>query len=284
MKNSFSRKSERFLSYLEANLSYSPRTVYTYRLALKEALAHVEIVEEEGVVRIDLMPWRMQIHRLHKRTVYKKISIFKSFVSWLREEGEQIVLRNDTSVKLPKTLPKPVSRAHLFEVLEVCDTEEKMLLLSLYALGLRISEVANLKLESIQNGWVRIKGKGDKIRQLPLLEEVQKELHAYLDMYRPQTYLFEKSGRKLSVNQIRYRLEKIFKKRALRVTPHQLRHAFATDLLESGARITDVSALLGHASLETTQIYTRLSSSAKMKNYQKAHPLCRESDGFTNGD
>lgn len=284
MTSSFRQQSERFLDYLQNNLSYSPNTIYTYRLNLREALSFVDIVEEEGVWRIDLMPYRMQIHHLKKKSIYKKISIFKSFVNWLREEGEKIVLRNDEAIKLPKTLPKPVPRTVLFEVLEVCDMEEKMLLLIVYALGLRISEVANLKLESIQNGWVSIKGKGDKIRQLPLLGEVQKTLHAYLEIYRPKEYLFEKSGQKLSVNQLRYRIEKIFKKRALHITPHQLRHAFATDLLEEGARITDVSALLGHASLETTQIYTRLSSSAKMKNYQKAHPLCRESDGFTNGD
>ncbi len=284
MKNFFSPQSEQFLEYLQNNLSYSPLTIYTYRLNLREALASVEMHEEEGVWYVDMMPYRMQIHHLKKKTIYKKISIFKSFIAWLRDRDETIVLRNDETIKLPKTLPKPVPQAYIFEALEECDLQEKVLLLIVYALGLRISEVANLKLESIQNGWVSIKGKGAKIRQLPLLSEVQKQLQLYLKKYTPQSYLFEKSGQKMSVNQIRYRIEKIFKKRALRVTPHQLRHAFATDLLEGGARITDVSMLLGHASLETTQIYTKLSSSAKMKNYQKAHPLCRESDGFTSGD
>ncbi len=284
MTNFFSQKSEQFLDYLQNNLSYSPLTIYTYRLNLQEALSSVEIVREGDVWYMDLMPYRMQIHHLKKKTIYKKISIFKSFVNWLGDRGETILLRNDETIKLPKTLPKPVARDYIFEALATCEPMERMLLLTLYALGLRISEAANLKLESIHDGWVSVKGKGDKIRQLPLLDEVRKELEHYLQSYRPRIYLFEKSGRKMRANQIRYRIGKVFKKHALRVTPHQLRHAFATDLLEGGARITDVSALLGHASLETTQIYTRLSSSAKMKNYQKAHPLCRESDGLTNGD
>jgi len=284
MRNSLLQKSEQYLTYLEENLSYSPRTISTYRLNLKEALRYVEVVEEQEYLLIDLMPYRMQIREREKRTIYKKISIFRSFVTYLQAREEKVVLRHDETIKLPKTLPKPVSKAYLFEALQECDQEERLLLLMLYALGLRISEIANLKLESIQNGWVRIKGKGDKIRELPLLDEVAKELSLYLESKRLKEYLFEKSGNRLSENQIRYRVGKIFRKIGVRVTPHQIRHAFATDLLESGARITDVSKLLGHASLETTQIYTKLSSNAKMKNYQKAHPLCRESDGFTSSD
>jgi integrase/recombinase XerC len=131
---------------------------------------------------------------------------------------------------------------------------------------------------------VSVKGKGDKIRQLPLLSDFQIELEGYIEEIKPQEFLFEKSGKKLSENQIRYRIGKIFQKIGIKVTPHQLRHAFASDLLEQGARITDVSTLLGHISLETTQIYTKLNSSAKLRYYQKAHPLCGESDGSTNSD
>ncbi len=260
------------------------QTIYTYRVNLAEAIREVEVADEEGILMIDLMPYRMQIRDRHKKTIYKKISIFKSFVRYLEAQGEQIRLRHDDTIKLPKTLPKPVAKPYIFEALAQCDQQDRILLLMVYALGLRISEVANLKLESIQNGWVRIKGKGDKIRELPLLAEVQKELVAYLESSRPKAYLFEKSGTKLSTSQIRYRLQKIFKKVGVRVTPHQIRHAFATDLLEQGARITDVSKMLGHASLETTQIYTRLGNQTKMRHYQKAHPLCRESDGFTSSD
>ena len=284
MRDFFREKSERFLAYLDENLGYSPRTLYTYRINLREMLSHVEIVMEEEGYLLDLMPYRMHLQNRHKRTVYKKISIVKSFVSYLYDQGIKIRVRNDDMVKVPKTLPKPVPKAYIEEALALCDHEERVLLLLAYGAGLRISEIANLKLESIQNGWVRIKGKGDKIRQLPLLRVLKNALRDHMRANGVRRYIFEKSGKKLSENQIRYRIQKLFRKIGIKVTPHQLRHAFATDLLDEGARITDVSALLGHSSLETTQIYTQLSSQAKMRNYQKAHPLCRESDGTTNSD
>ncbi len=284
MKDYFNEKSKLFLAYLEKNLNYSTNTLYTYRLNLHEALQYVEIVDEGSTIVVDLMPYRLFLAGKAKKTIYKKISIFKSFIRYLREEGRSIRLRHDETIKTAKTLPKPVATSYIFEVLERCTQEEKIVLKMAYMLGLRVSEIANLKLESIQNGWVRIKGKGDKIRELPLLPAVQQEIEHYLHEVKPRQFLFEKAGKKMSENQIRYRIEKIFRKIGIKVTPHQLRHAFASDLLEKGARITDVSALLGHASLETTQIYTKLSSSVKMRHYQKAHPLCGESDGFTKSD
>ena len=284
MKNFFLQKSDLFLEYLEKNLNYSPQTIYTYRLNLKEALAYVEIIEEEGRYVIDLMPYRLYLQQKQKRTVYKKISIFKSFVGYLHDNGISVLLRHEESIKIPKTLPKPVEMHYIREALQQCSLEERVLLKVIYGLGLRVSEAANLKLDAISGGWVRIKGKGDKIRQLPLLQTMQYDLDCYRKAFQPERFLFEKSGKRMSENQLRYRIEKIFRKIGIKVTPHQLRHAFATDLLEDGARITDVSALLGHTSLETTQIYTKLNSSMKMRNYQKAHPLCGESDGFTKDD
>ena len=284
MKDYLKSRSELFLAYLEKNLNYSPQTIYTYTLNLKEALSYIEVLEEDDEIVMDLMPYRMYLVDKKKKTIYKKISIVKSFVEYLREQGESIKLRNNEMIKVPKTLPKPVSTTYIFEALQQCSKEERILLKMMYTLGLRISEIANLKLASITNGWVRIKGKGDKIRQLPLLSDFQIELEGYIEEIKPQEFLFEKSGKKLSENQIRYRIGKIFQKIGIKVTPHQLRHAFASDLLEQGARITDVSTLLGHISLETTQIYTKLNSSAKLRYYQKAHPLCGESDGSTNSD
>ncbi len=77
----------------------------------------------------------------------------------------------------------------------------------------------------------------------------------------------------MSVAQLRYRVQKLFRSHGIKATPHQLRHSFATHLLEHGARISDVSELLGHSSMATTQIYTKLGSAQKLKEYMKAHPL-----------
>jgi len=148
----------------------------------------------------------------------------------------------------------------------------------LYTLGLRISELAGLKMSDIGQEWIRVVGKGNKQRDLPLLGTTAKLLNKYVEENHPKQYLFEENSRKLSENSLRYTITKVFKRVALKVTPHQLRHSYATVLLNNNARIADVSELLGHSSMATTQIYTKLGSALKMQNYNKAHPLCKEID------
>jgi integrase/recombinase XerC len=95
-------------------------------------------------------------------------------------------------------------------------------------------------------------------------------------------FLFEKNDEHLSQNSLRYMISKVFKRVNLKVTPHQLRHSYATELLNHNAPIADVSELLGHSSMATTQIYTKLGSALKKQNYNNAHPLCgvgMETDG-----
>ena len=146
----------------------------------------------------------------------------------------------------------------------------------LYTLGLRISELSSLKLEDISDEWVRVLGKGNKQRDVPLLEQTKKSMDDYLSKKHRNKFLFEKDGERLSENSLRYIITKVFKRVALKVTPHQLRHSFATALLNNSARIADVSELLGHSSMSTTQIYTKLGSALKQENYNKAHPLCTD--------
>ena len=150
---------------------------------------------------------------------------------------------------------------------------QKDIILILYGLGLRISELSHIKLIDIKDGWIVVDGKGNKTRQLPLLPILETSISLYKKQYLPRTYLFEKNGDRQNDAQLRYIIEKLFKSRGLKITPHQLRHSFATHLLEGGARISDISELLGHSSMATTQIYTKLSSSKKEKEYLNAHPL-----------
>jgi len=100
-------------------------------------------------------------------------------------------------------------------------------------------------------------------------------LEEYIASERPKQYLFEKKGKPLSAGQLRYRVQKLFATHGIKATPHQLRHSFATHLLHHGARISDVSELLGHSSMATTQVYTKLASAKKMETYMKAHPLAQ---------
>jgi integrase/recombinase XerC len=143
----------------------------------------------------------------------------------------------------------------------------------LYGLGLRISELASIKLSDIKDNWIEIHGKGNKTRQLPIVSKLSSELNVYIANTKPRVYLFEKNNTPLNTAQLRYIITKIFKKHGIKATPHQLRHSFASHLLNSGARIADVSELLGHATMATTQVYTKLESSKKLSEYLKAHPL-----------
>ncbi len=276
MKSFFKQRIESYLHFLLEVRKYSPNTIKTYKLNLFEAIEHVGIEFLDDLYTIDLIPYRMKLIGKNKKTIYKKVSIFRSFTHYLRDQNINIHLKNDENIKISKTLPKPVASNYIFEAIKECDSDDKLMVLLLYTLGLRISELSNLKIKDIQNGWVRINGKGAKIREIPLLDEVIKNLEKYLKQWEPTVYIFENDGIKFNENKLRYKLSKVFKKIGIKASPHQLRHSFATDLLNQGARITDVSELLGHSSLETTQIYTKLSSSLKMKNYQDAHPMCKE--------
>jgi len=220
------------------------------------------------------MPYRIKIAHLNAKTISKKLSAMRGFVEYLNDNGVSCVLTSDDSVKVAKTLPKPVSHQHILEALEYADLQEKLIVIMLYTLGLRISELSSLKLDDISDEWVRVLGKGNKQRDLPLISSTKKILDEYLSAFVLKQFLFEKNGEKLSENSLRYIVTKVFRKVGIKVTPHQLRHSYATSLLNSGAPIVDVSELLGHSSMATTQIYTKLGSALKQQNYNKAHPLC----------
>jgi len=266
-----------FLTYIRDVRGYSETSATTYEVALRQMLEASEWFEEEGRWVLDITPFRLKVMKNSKKTIAKKLSAVHSFVSYLQEQREMsIKLIADESVKVPRTLPKPIEEEYIEEVLEDAGLREKLLVAMLYGLGLRISELSSLKLESIHPGWVEIRGKGDKVRQLPLLPAIHSMIMSYLDQYAPKRYLFEKGGANMNPAQLRYMLTKLFKAKGLKVTPHQLRHSFATHLLNNGARISDVSELLGHSSMATTQVYTKLGDARKLKEYLGAHPLAQK--------
>ena len=277
MKKSIDKKKVEFLEYLEKYRGYSPLTVKSYGATLDEAFEYIEITQQKkGHILLNLMPYRLYISNLNAKTISKKLSAIRSFVNYLNENGIKIVLQADESIKVAKTLPKPISHQHILEALEKASLKERVVVLMLYTLGLRISELASLKCTDIQGEWVRIIGKGKKERDIPLLANIKNLIDEYLSVFTVKKFLFEKNGEKLSENSLRYMITKVFGRVALKVTPHQLRHSYASSLLNSGAPIVDVSELLGHSSMATTQIYTKLGSALKQKNYQKAHPLCKD--------
>lgn len=274
MKKLINSKRVDFLQSLEDFRGYSELTIKSYDEAIIEALNYMEIVEENEHMTINLMPYRIKISKLNPKTISKKLSAIRTFVKFLNDEGIKIILKADESIKVAKTLPKPISHKHIVEALDFAEFYEKLVVTMLYTLGLRISELSLLKLSDISDDWIRVLGKGNKHRDIPLLHTTKELIDEYLSKNYPKRFLFEANDERLSENSLRYTVNKVFKRVGLKVTPHQLRHSYATALLNSGAPIADVSELLGHSTMATTQIYTKLGSALKQQNYNKAHPLC----------
>jgi len=278
MKQKLHQQKEIFLKHLDGMLGYSPLTVISYNESIEQMLNKADIWEEEGVIRINLTPLRLFIAPLKPKTISTKLSAVRSFVKYLRSNDWVIELRGDEAIKIPKTLPKPISHEHILCALEHAKPFEKLIISFLYSMGLRISELANLKLCDVNEQWCRVLGKGKKERDVPMLKEVYAQFKAMQFPTPSYEYVFEEKGEKLSEHSLRYSLTKAFSEVGLKATPHQLRHSYATELLNHGARIADVSELLGHASMATTQIYTKLGNAIKMEHYLSSHPLCNKTE------
>jgi integrase/recombinase XerC len=272
------QEKENFLKYLDGFKGYSQYSILNYEVSIQQMLDKAEILEEDGVLKINLMPLRLKIASQKPKTISSKLSAIRSFVSYLREQGREVELRGDESIKIPKTLPKPISHDHIMNTLQYADPLDSLAITLLYSMGLRISELSNLKIVDITPQWCRVVGKGNKERDIPMIPEAYRQFTLFQASSSSKEYVFEVLGKKLSENSLRYSLVKAFKDIGLRVTPHQLRHSYATELLNHGARIADVSELLGHTSMATTQIYTKLGNALKMDNYLKSHPLCQTSE------
>jgi integrase/recombinase XerC len=224
------------------------------------------------------MPFREAIAAQSAKTIAKKLSATRSFLAYLEGLNWRFRVFALNSPKVPKSLPKPATHKQVMDVLSVMSGEKGLLIELLYGLGLRISEARGLKVSDIGSNWLRVLGKGAKTRQIPIIEALKGKIDRFLADQKPSVFLFEEKGAQLSDNQLRYKITGSFKEFGLKITPHQLRHAFATEMLNGGAGIAEVSEILGHSQLATTEIYTKLSSSTKLKNYLRAHPLCKDDD------
>ena len=274
IKEKFQKYAQKFLEYLEDIRGYSEATVTTYETALRQMFESSHIYEEDDIVTLDITPYRFQIANKNKHTIAARLTAIHAFLGYLEDQQDiSVRLLSGESIKVPKSLPKPIEEKYIKEVLAKATLKEKLLVAMLYGLGLRITELSTLQLSQIQPSWVQVRGKGNKVREIPLLPFLRTLLDEYLSVYSPKKYLFEKGNAPMNSAQLRYKLTKLFKSQGIKATPHQLRHSFATHLLNEGARIADVSELLGHETMATTQVYTKLGSVKKMKEYMKAHPL-----------
>ncbi len=200
------------------------------------------------------------------------------------------------SPKLPKRLPKALTQAQVMSLLtasgpepddetaDVLRLRNRAILELMYSSGCRVSEVAQLDLdEMVQGGWVRIRGKGSKERLVPVGSFAQRAIDAYLIRSRPllsakaggPALFLNQRGSRLSRQSIWEIIQSAGEGCGLSVSPHSLRHSFATHLIEGGADVRVVQELLGHASVATTQIYTLVTIDTLREVYASSHPRAR---------
>ena len=264
-----------FLDYLKNIKNYSEKTVLTYKISLDKIFEISEIFEENDILYIDISKYRLKNSKtLNPKTISKEISSIKSFNNYLQDIlSKKTKLIGANTIKIPKTLPKPIDFSIIMDTLDNCEDDEKLAIEIFYSTGIRLSELSNLKITDIKNGWISVKGKGNKERQIPLISNIEQKIQNFIQNNNSKEYIFEKNSKPFTPRQFQHRIKKSFARIGIDASPHKLRHSFATHLLNDGARITDISELLGHSNISTTSIYTKLSSTKKYTDYLKSHPL-----------
>jgi site-specific recombinase XerD len=229
---------------------------------------------------------------ISKAGVARKLAAIRAFYGALLRAGEVSANPADlvASPKQDRKLPRVLSREEMQTLLNGIPTgtplemRDRAMLELAYSCGLRAEEVVNLNTDSpdFDGERLRIEGKGGKTRLVPMGEPAQAALTGYLERGRhtlvgaraENALLVSKSGRRLHPSDVRRRLERWVREAAIAggVSPHALRHSFATHLLEGGADLRSIQELLGHASLSTTQVYTQVEPSWLQSQYARSHP------------
>jgi len=277
-----SKELEAFIEYLIIIKGLSKNSVDFYRADLIqfEEFIKKSIIKSTSEDVIDFLSSIKKTENsqvINQRTLNRKLSSINSFFKFAYKEDWTNKKIKITQLKPPKSLPKFLSNEDIKNGISLIEGDnwinlrDKALILFLYATGLRVTEAMNSKKNDIEDGWIRVRsGKGDKQRLVPIAGVALEALNEYL-YKRPHIsdYLFINSrGGQLS----RISAFNITKK-YLNVSPHVLRHSFATSLVLGGADLRVVQELLGHASLITTQIYTHIQKENLFSTVQKFHPL-----------
>lgn len=295
----------KFKEYLETERSYSKYTVLNYLNDIEEYRNFLKTNELGKMDKIKANITRYYLSFLNKkykpRSVARKMSSLRSLYKYMFQEGviDANVFSEVSSPKLDKTLPKLVyyqELDNLFDSIDVKDAIGKRdyaLLELLYGTGIRVSEFCSIRIQDIDfyNNSIIVMGKGAKERYLPIHENIKSALLDYLEFSRndllkkvkddPTDILFlNYKGGPLTPRGVRVILNNINERAAnnLKISPHMLRHSFATHLLDNGADLRSVQELLGHVNLSTTQIYTHVSKERLKEEYNKFHPRAKRKD------
>ena len=307
---------QQFIHYLSLEKNASPHTCRCYRKDLEGFedflkssgiyLSPTGGVEIEKVDRIAIRKYLSFLHRRNKKSsIARKISTLRSFFRYLIRE--QVIPSNPaksvSTPKVEKTLPTTLSVDEAFRLMESPKSilekssdaskenalRDRAILELLYSSGLRVSELVGLNLNQLDLdlGSVRVMGKGRKERIVPVGVKAVEALKAYLEergVLKGDDPIFINSfGGRLTARSVGRLIKKYTRHSGIfrKVSPHSLRHTFATHLLDAGADIREIQEMLGHSSLSTTQRYTHVSMGKLMEVYDKAHP---RSFGNTRGE
>lgn len=305
MTNNISEYISQFSDWLAVEKGYSVNTVDSYLRDLREFISFLN--DEERIDSLDTRKIRAYVYSLHGKnkssSVARKLSALRTFFRYLIREK---VIANDpvSSVAMPKQakyMPAFLTVDEVFLLIETPDDEQdvfaardRAILELLYSTGMRVSELSTLDINQLDfdSEMVRVTGKGNKERIVPVGRPALESLQHYFPQRdklikaragrgketESQAVFLNGRGSRLTTRSVE-RIVKSYAQRAgiaTRVTPHALRHSFATHLLEMGADLRSVQELLGHVSLSTTQKYTHLNLDHLAEVYDKAHPMAKK--------
>ena len=280
-----------FLDYLINEKGYSNYTIKSYN---EDLLAFYMYLDENNITNIDYNLIRSYLNYLYNlkfsnKSIARHISTLRSYFKYLLKENyiKENPMKLISNPKIPQKLPKYLNYNELEEILEIPNQStflglrNALILELLYSTGVRVSELVNIKLSDIDllNKKIIILGKGNKERIVLFGNKAYELIVKYLNKRDTNCeYLFVNNNKNtLTDRGVRYIIDNIVKKSALKfkISPHTLRHTFATHLLNNGADLKSVQDLLGHESIATTGIYTHVSIEHLRKTYLDNHPRAK---------
>lgn len=286
-----------YLEYLKYQKNYSDETIHSYSIDIEEFLDYInsECINICEVGYDVVKAWLIHLDEKKNKstTVSRKISSLRGFYKYLI--NNKVIDSNPFSlVSLPKKerhLPRFFYYNELEEMFQVpklntaLGQRDRLLLEMLYATGVRVSELVNIKVSDINGEEIKVLGKGNKERIVEFGDYAESILELYLNEgykslnVKKSEYLFLNSrGGKLTTRGVRYILDNIINKTTIdkKISPHMLRHTFATHLLNEGCDLLTVQELLGHESLTATSIYTHITNDRLKEVYFKCHPRAKK--------
>jgi integrase/recombinase XerC len=292
---------EGFVETLSAEKGFSDHTCRAYRKDLEQFSSYLRVQRqgktEPDIREVDDLIIRSYLGFLHKKyektTIARKLSALRSFFRFLMKRGaiERNPAETVLTPKRGRPVPKYLSVDETFRLLDgvkgesVLALRNRAILEMLYSAGLRVGELVAMDVQDVdfQGAWVRVVGKGNKERLSPVGNNALRCVRGYLDKRSPgktmrdragEALFLNRQGGRLSARSVGRLLDKVIRQLGLTrpITPHGLRHTFATHMLDAGADLRVVQELLGHASLTTTQRYTHVSIDRLTEVYDRAHP------------